>query len=437
MQRAAAVLLLACWLAPLRSQVAEPGPVQRKPVSFAILEDYDKGDDLDAIAADFALAAELELSTWRGSIGWDDYEPDRGEYDFEWLHDFVRLADRHHIRLRPYIAYTPEWAAGAYEGEAWNRPPARLQDWERFAAALGRALGAHRNVESYEIYNEQNVAQWWDGPAEVYAEVLRAGSRALRAAHPGAAVLFGGLVFPDADWVEAVCGVAGAGAAFDILPFHAYPETWTPPGVTVENYLDGLNGFVAAADRACGRKPLWINEAGYATTDGRSERDHANWWVRAVATFLAAPRVEHIGIYEVRDLPPDRPAIGDTPNYHLGLVRSDRTRKLAFHTVDLLTDLFDVRTLAVETARLDVAVLQGEAGDLHYHLFGRPDGDRVLVAWDRLASPTLRLEVDLPISSVEFDLDGRPLHWDPEASVLSRLTFTRGVPRIFRLSPRL
>jgi hypothetical protein len=62
-----------------------------KPVSFAILEDYDKGTDLHQIAGDFALFRELGVTNWRGSFGWDDYEPEPGQFDLEWLERFVRV----------------------------------------------------------------------------------------------------------------------------------------------------------------------------------------------------------------------------------------------------------------------------------------------------------------------------------------------------------
>lgn len=73
------VVLAACvipW------SVATQDTVQWKPVSFAILEDYDAGDDLAEVRADFELFERLEIRTWRGSLGWDDYEPERGRYDF-------------------------------------------------------------------------------------------------------------------------------------------------------------------------------------------------------------------------------------------------------------------------------------------------------------------------------------------------------------------
>src|SRR5581483_361277 len=101
-----------------------------KPVSFAILEDYDAGDDLRDVARDFALFRELGVTTWRGSLSWLQLEPARGRYDFGWLERFVTLAADSGITLRPYVAYTPEWAArGGADSDAWNDPPRDLRDW--------------------------------------------------------------------------------------------------------------------------------------------------------------------------------------------------------------------------------------------------------------------------------------------------------------------
>src|SRR5215208_5088567 len=143
-----------------------------KHVSFAVLEDYDKGDDLNDIALDFALLNELEVDTMRCSFGWDDYEPVRGQYDFAWLEEFVSLADQYGIKIRPYIAYTPEWAGKSVDtdGVAWNTPPADYRDWYNFVYALALALSDHPNVLSYEVYNEENFSMWWDGSLEQYKE---------------------------------------------------------------------------------------------------------------------------------------------------------------------------------------------------------------------------------------------------------------------------
>src|SRR5918994_593241 len=182
---------------------AHPGPPDgqgssfTKPISFAILEDYDKGHDLRQIARDFELFRELGVPVWRGSFGWDDYEPRPGRFHFGWLEQFVRLADSMEISLRPYLAYTPDWAARRGRDEhAWNDPPLRAGDWVRFVRAVATRLQPFRSVVSYEIYNEENVPLWWEGTPEEYAGVLRSGASAIQRADSDVAILLGGMVWP-------------------------------------------------------------------------------------------------------------------------------------------------------------------------------------------------------------------------------------------------
>lgn len=120
------------------------------------------------VARDFALVRRLGVPVWRGSFGWDDYEPEPGVYDFAWLERFTSLAADSGIALRP---------------------------------------------------------------------------------------------------LRASCVQFGNAEAFDVAAFRAYPETWTPDSVDVEDYL------------------------------GEPYHD--------------APGVEHIGIYELNDLPRDREVIGN------------------------------------------------------------------------------------------------------------------------------
>jgi hypothetical protein len=61
-------------------------PAPEKRIQFSLLEDYDKGENLDQIVRDFDLFEELGVTVWRGSFGWDDYESTRGAYGFDRLH---------------------------------------------------------------------------------------------------------------------------------------------------------------------------------------------------------------------------------------------------------------------------------------------------------------------------------------------------------------
>lgn len=428
---AAAVLALLLACAPVRT------PPVAKPISFAVLEDYDKGTDLRLVARDFALFRELGVTAWRGSFGWDDYEPEPGRYDLAWLRAFAALADSMGITLRPYLGYTPVWAArGGRDDQAWNDPPRRVGEWSRFVETVARALAPY-SVRSYEIYNEENVPLWWDGSADEYAAVLRAGAAGVRRGDPAAAVLLGGMVWPDAEWLEHACAGGTKGAPFDVLPFHAYPETWTPDSVSVERYLGPsfASAFLPAADSLCGRRPVWINETGFATTPARSEGEQAQWWTRAFATFLAAPRVEHLGIYEIRDQRLDTPVIGDAPNYYLGLVRRDGTPKPAFATVRLLVRLFGGDSITVADGDLDVRVTRGTPGELYHHLFVRPDGRRLVFVWDRSGSPTVDLRLRHSLGDVTlYEVDGSSRQWRAaDQRSIRDVMLSPGAVRIFEI----
>lgn len=404
----ATLVTLAVGSACLRPQHAPPVRSE-KHIAFSILEDYDKGEDLDDIGKDFDLFKALGVTTWRGSFGWDDFEPSAGVYDFAWLHRFADLAAARGIVLRPYIGYTPSWAAaGGADREVWNDPPNNLDAWFAFVRTLAAEMRRHRNIVSYEIYNEENVRQWWDGSPDTYRAVLRRAAEAVTLGNPDAEVLPGGMVYPDAEWTERLCSDDRIRRSIAAVPFHAYPETWTPADVRVENYLgSGFTEFVHQTDASCGPKPIWINEMGYATMPGRSEADQARWWIRAIATFAATPRIAHLGIYEIKDLRPDRSAIGDAPNYHLGLTYADRRRKLAFGTVARMVSLLGEQPLSWRTPGVTQAGSAHE--DVHRYLFTRRDGRQLLVLWTRQQRATVDVELSGGNArAIEFALDGTP-----------------------------
>ena len=104
---------------PACSPAAEDRAAVEKRLTFSILEEIDKGQALEEVACDFDRVRELGVTGWRGSFGWDDYEPEPGRYDFESLHRFAALAAERGITLRPYIGYTP--SAGGCGRQ--RRPP--------------------------------------------------------------------------------------------------------------------------------------------------------------------------------------------------------------------------------------------------------------------------------------------------------------------------
>ena len=437
------VLLLLCgWMA-----ACDLLPVTRarflpytytRIISFSVLEDYDKGADLREVAKDFQLMKELGIGVLRCSLGWDDYEPAPGQYDFAWLKEFVQLAARYDIKLRPYIGYTPGWAgASGTDDIQWNNPPKDYRTWYQFVYHLAFALRDYPNVLSYEIYNEQNARLWWDASVEEYKETLRHGAMAVRAADTDAQVILGGFVFPDDYWLGSIVR-SGHARYYDITPFHAYPETWTPGNVSVENYLDQrYRDFVRDNQQFGDAEPIWINEMGFAATPDKTELDQANWWARAVSTFAADPHIEHIGVYEIKDLPAGKEAIGDEKNFHLGLTRVDRTKKLAFYTVALMKNLLGTSAVIAADNDVMVAVSEGTAKELYWHLFKRRDGKQVLFIYDKRGDPTIRVSLRTGgTKALQFALDGTSSNYAGfDGYAIDDVRLKPGQVAIFRIDP--
>lgn len=110
-------------------------------------------------------------------------------------------------------------------------------------------------------------------------------------------------------------------------------------------------------------------------------------------------------MYEIKDLRLERDVIGDAENHHLGITRSDRTPKLAFHTVKLLVRLLGGRIASVSG---EARVTRGH-GTEQIKLFRRPNGRKILIAWVPPGGDAVRIDIELRNAGgrvVEYRLDG-------------------------------
>ena len=71
-----------------------------------------------------------------------------------------------------------------------------------------------------------------------------------------------------------------------------------------------------------------------------------------------------------------------------------------------------------------------ESGELHYRVFRRADGDRVLFVWNRTVDQQVSIVTSDVRSATEYALDGAAR---PPGPVPATVELTRGIPRVFRL----
>ena len=385
-------------------------------IVFSTNEDYDTSaygtkSGLAEVEKDFQLVKELGLDKLRVSFSWSNYQPARDRFDnLEWLHQFVNLATEYEIELMPYLCYGPEWAT-AY-GD-WHNPPGDINDWYNYVYHMVSEFKDTINV--WELWNEQDSIMWFSGDIDEYAEVLRVGAEAVKAANPDATVLMGGITWPNDKYVEYFLD-QGLSSSFDVMPVHSYHESWN--SAAVESYLTSWGSpFGAIADVLNTKgngQPIWLNEIGYPTIAERTELDQARFIRRSIATLLATGEISLISWYEIKDLPTDfhLGVIGDDINYHLGLTHTDRTKKLGFYTYQNIVSLLNYEELTYLGNNISIEVEQvgRNPARVYVHGFQRTSDDHlILFAWlygpQDVAEATITLPANI-IQVTEYDYDG-------------------------------
>ena len=227
-------------------------------------------------ATSIADANALGVTWVRRFVRWDQTEPSSsGSYNASVigeLDDFVARAHASKKKVALTVLGTPDWAGGS--GDFLNAPPNPAQ----YASFVGRLAARYKDrVQSWEIWNEPDEAEFWHGttpsPA-AYAPLLKASYAAIKVADPATQVVAGPLTGNNYDFVEGLYG-QGAGGSFDAVGVH----TDTACGINAPDIFYNENGrigrftflgfrevhsvMVAHGD---GNKPITMSEMGWSTT---------------------------------------------------------------------------------------------------------------------------------------------------------------------------
>ena len=133
----------------------------------------------------------------RQRFDWSALEPEPGRFD--WSRSDKLLRNISAAGLVPIVVLdgSPAWARGPQDVSPHDNPlapPARIEDFARFAAAFAQRYGA--SVRYYQIWDEPNIAPHWGNrwvdPVH-YAQLLKAASIAVVAADADAVVLLAAL----------------------------------------------------------------------------------------------------------------------------------------------------------------------------------------------------------------------------------------------------
>lgn len=312
---------------------------------------------MDAIAATGATVTRIdvlwsEVARTRPRAPRDPADP---AYDWSRYDQIVRGLSARGIAIIMDFYRTPAWASRSGRPSAAPRPA----EAARFAGAIARRYSGSfadaggsvlPEVRRLEVWNEPNMPTFWTPQCRarrggsvpvaprVYAALLAAAYREIKAANPRAIVI-GGVVGP-AGRTPRTCpadGGTGTGAQdftrlvaregppIDAWSLHLYPigsplrAVFDPSFATISRVLPHVDKLRAGA-------PVYVTETGYHTSYSRfhsyfvSEAQQAAWVDEMVVAASRIPRLELVTWFNFQD----------NPLWTGGLLRGDGSRKPSY-----------------------------------------------------------------------------------------------------------
>lgn len=274
-------------------------------------------------AAAVAQAAGVKWS--REEFQWARIEPRRGEFQWDFYDRLLAIARQHGIQVYAIVGYWSGWTK-PYTSEG-------IADYVRYLQALVRRYG--RDIRHWEIWNEPNIF-FWQGPKELYADLLKQSYAAVKAIDPAATVLGLSTAGIDFDYIQRMLELD---APFDILTIHPYRRS-----LNDQAFLADLRKASDLVRRPDGTpRPVWLTELGWATYSPHNtlRQDFAPTTLRAQAELIVRCYLLSIvsGI-EPRTFWYNFRNDGDDPFYfehHMGIVDRQFQPKPAYRAYAVLT----------------------------------------------------------------------------------------------------
>ncbi len=251
------------------------------------------------------LASKAGIKWTREEFNWEHIEPEPGKFNFEYYDLIVNTANKYGISVYGLLCYWTSWTE-----------PYTLKGIEDFVRFTEVTVNHFKDrVKFWEIYNEPNIF-FWQGPEELYPELVKKCYEAIKRADPDAKVLAISTSGIDNDFID-FC--LKANTPFDILTIHPYRRN-----------LDEVK-FISELKKTAQQvqnRPVWITEMGWSThlwKDVTTERDQALLFARCYLSAIASGDVQNISWYDFRN-------DGDDLFYfesNFGVIRQDFSQKPA------------------------------------------------------------------------------------------------------------
>lgn len=361
----------------------------------AVADDYfDGASSRERVRRHMQVAHEVGATYLRCAFTWNAIEPEQGRYNWAFWDMLVEEAERSGIQLIPYVAYTPEWAAGTPD-QFWKRPPSDPKFYADFMYTI--ASRYRGRIHSWEIWNEPDIAEYWMGDPDQFAALVKLASAAIRRADPDATLVLAGMSKGPSPFFRQLVQKHHLERYVDVVAMHGYPESWLEERSETVNqtWIAEMNRLLS---RDGARRDFWLNEIGYA--DYRYSPTEANKYgvsaifphehtsefaaaslFKAQVMAAASGNVSLTAWYRIDDFDPRTTTFSDDHvNFHLGLLDKNQQPKPTFFALRHFNEVFDQPTRTLLSHAVSSA---GEKSNAVVNVFEQQDGHIIVVGWLR------------------------------------------------------
>ncbi len=285
---------------------------------LGVCDHLDSGTDENVIRNHFRLTTSLGVEWVRLDMSWEEIEPTRGAWSFDFWDSLVRLSSSYNLRILPVISRTPRWASSRPDSESYHTyPPRDLADYGEFIRKVVERYG--KKIYYWEIWNEPD-AQYWRGSAAEYFQLLEATRSILKTVDPAAKIVMGGISFEEPHFLEELLSL-GALDVVDIFGLHLYGESHIEVLHSFDHLLDMMESLGTT-------QSIWITELGSPTRPrGGAEEHQADFLERTITALSSVSRVQKIFWYELKD----SGLVYLWSEHNFGLVKFDLTPKASYN----------------------------------------------------------------------------------------------------------
>lgn len=185
-----------------------------------------------------------------GAFSWAGCEAEQGQIDWSRADAAMAAVKNEGLAVIGEMHGTPGWAAVRGDRRA---PP---RDWAQWENHVERTVERYRDdVHVWEIWNEPDIGQFFQGTVQEYVHLLASASKVARKADPSCLIMSAGLDGFGEDYLVRMLE-NGAGDYCDLIGAHPYARDADTAVLRIKIMRRILSFFHTP-------KPLWITEVGW------------------------------------------------------------------------------------------------------------------------------------------------------------------------------